>query len=318
MDDEEQAAFDGQRAVLHTLEREIGELGKKVSQSRPKDKWDKAAVLVSGLASVVAATVAGFVSCSVSAGAHKLQLAQLDLSEKQAKSAEKQRKADIDIAQAGADTSRRADANRYLDSIASATDANGRAALIGLVDVAIPDRQYFIQAACQYAKYDSVDVVRNRAMEVLSQYSEGRTCLESFVRTTKDEPARTFATTALKANKDVVRIRISNIDDIGRVELNGQHVLYTVLPNESGWVDITKGLRQGENKMTFTVINGPYGGWSFQFEISAGLKTYDSGLQGQQNSCPCDKPVMALDFTLTVAVDGTVALAGPNERKFPM
>lgn len=63
-----------------------------------------------------------------------------------------------------------------------------------------------------------------------------------------------------------IYIRIYNIDDIGKVYLNGNLLKKVNYGGDTGWVDITNKLIKGNNILKFTLYNSA-GGWTYGFMV---------------------------------------------------
>jgi hypothetical protein len=297
----------------------LAELNSHGSGPKKKDAWDKGAVVASALASVTAAVVAASVTYFVNRNAQDVQkeqnASQLALSKEQIKLANTQGAAQLAQAQAQAQLMRQNAAMEYLKVLGQTENGDRRAALLGAIDIAITDPSYFVPVACFYARSENSDAAKKAAFGVLSRCPNGRECVAEVGESSRGA-TKANATGALLSNQNGVRLRISHVDDIGEVRLNSQVVAQTTLPNETGWIDITKQLKKGENNLVFTLTNGIYGGWSFQLQLIAGRHNYDSGIRAK-NECPCNKPVLSLSFTISVADDGKIDLTAPVEQYFP-
>ncbi len=118
-------------------------------------------------------------------------------------------------------------------------------------------------------------------------------------------PSATFA-----MSPQLVQLRLSNVDDIGRAFVNGQQVSEIICSentctNDTGWIDVTNRMKPGRNIVIFNLDNGQYGGWRYRFQLSAAGKKYDSGIVGR-NACPCNAPVLKLEIEILVSKDGTI------------
>jgi TolB-like protein len=71
----------------------------------------------------------------------------------------------------------------------------------------------------------------------------------------------------LDLNKDVFFVRVYNTDDISTVAINGQLAVKTKYAEDSGFVDIMKFLKKGENTIRLTTVNLQIGGWTYGYQI---------------------------------------------------
>lgn len=62
-------------------------------------------------------------------------------------------------------------------------------------------------------------------------------------------------------------IHIFSVDDVAKAVINGKLIAQVNYLQESGWIDITQYLKEGDNKIELTDENGQYGGWTYGFEI---------------------------------------------------
>lgn len=116
--------------------------------------------------------------------------------------------------------------------------------------------------------------------------------------------------TTLAKPRQLVQLRLANVDDIGRAFVNGQQVSKIICSentctNDTGWIDVTKKMKPGRNTISFHLDNGKYGGWKYRFQLSAGNHKYDSGTVGR-DACPCNAPVLKLQMEVLVNNDGDV------------
>jgi hypothetical protein len=108
----------------------------------------------------------------------------------------------------------------------------------------------------------------------------------------------------------LVQLRLANIDDIGRAFVNDQQVSEIICSentctNDTGWIDVTKKIRPGMNRIRFNLENGKYGGWKYRFQLSAGQQKYDTGIVSR-DECPCNAPVLTLWIEVLVSNDGDI------------
>ena len=61
-------------------------------------------------------------------------------------------------------------------------------------------------------------------------------------------------------------LRIYNIDDEGSAYINGELIKIVGYRGDSGWLDITRHLKNGHNKIRFVLRNGPQG-WTYGFKL---------------------------------------------------
>lgn len=263
----------------------------KLSEQRRggKDRWDKASVVAQFLSGAVIAIIGLIISYYVS---HAQQ-----------------------------DITKRQQFSDYLKLIVDANkDDERRATLITSLDLAVPDHAFRI--AAYYVFVDKAPKVREAAIELLGKFAEvgpwRREAVEVLDRVVSGEvlPDRQLATVALKlpAVKEAL-VRISDIDDLGRLFVNGTKITEVRFANDSGWVDITPHLKFGENLVDFFLDNGPAGGWSGRLQVSAGAHQYDSTTLAR-DACPCNAPVFHIKVGVVVAEDRTIKKLVPRNVEY--
>lgn len=62
-------------------------------------------------------------------------------------------------------------------------------------------------------------------------------------------------------------IHIYNVDDLAKVNLNGHLIETMIFGQDSGWIEITGYLQEGNNTFELTDENGPEGGWAYGFDL---------------------------------------------------
>jgi TolB-like protein len=77
----------------------------------------------------------------------------------------------------------------------------------------------------------------------------------------------TPSTLEVNLNKDIFSIRVYNTDDISTVVINGRVASKTKYAEDSGFVDIMKFLKKGENIIELTTVNLQIGGWTYGYQI---------------------------------------------------
>jgi TolB-like protein len=77
----------------------------------------------------------------------------------------------------------------------------------------------------------------------------------------------TPSTLELDLNKDVFSVRVYNTDDASTVTINGRLAVKTKYAEDSGFVDIMKFLKKGENTVRLTTVNLQIGGWTYGYQI---------------------------------------------------
>jgi TolB-like protein len=77
----------------------------------------------------------------------------------------------------------------------------------------------------------------------------------------------TPSTLELNLNKDVFSVRVYNTDDTSTVAINGRLAVKTKYAEDSGFVDIKKFLKKGENTIRLTTVNLQVGGWTYGYQI---------------------------------------------------
>jgi len=165
-------------------------------------------------------------------------------------------------------------------------------------------------------KYDSDAMVFDKAIQVLNRLKrDGVNKLKQMSRA-EVMPEKQIAR-ALLGEPTRVWVRISGIDDWGDLSLNGKHVVPRLaFQQDSGWIDITKNLKAGDNFIEFIVSNGDSGGFGGRLQISAGLQQYDSGLY-LKRTCPCSKPAFKIYAHIKLHPDKYPQLLDMNFTQFP-
>jgi TolB-like protein len=77
----------------------------------------------------------------------------------------------------------------------------------------------------------------------------------------------TPSTLELDLKKDAFSIRVYNTDDASTVAINGRVAVKMKYAEDSGFVDIMKFLKKGENTIRLTTVNLQIGGWSYGYQI---------------------------------------------------
>jgi hypothetical protein len=77
----------------------------------------------------------------------------------------------------------------------------------------------------------------------------------------------TPSTLELDLNRDAFLVRVYNTDDISTVAVNGRPAVKTKYAEDSGFVDIVKFLKKGENTIQLTTVNLQIGGWTYGYQI---------------------------------------------------
>jgi hypothetical protein len=189
----------------------------------------------------------------------------------------------------------------YLKAIADAhSDDDKRARLVASAGLAIPDDAGII--AKYYAVKDQSDKVREAAIDVLAeQHEDGAlTTIASSGRLPDADHAKQKLGVVVKN----IRVRLSDIDDFGKVVVNGKEVL-NQSGHDSAWEDVTSAFHSGSNEVVFTLRNGPFGGFSRRFQLIAGCLVYDSGTL-RSNSCPRNAPAFEIRLQVQVSTMGQV------------
>jgi hypothetical protein len=233
---------------------------------KPKDRWDKADIVGRLIQGVLLALVG--ILITVTADRARLQLSD------------------------------RQQFGDYLKLIEEVADPQRRATLVESLDVAVP--AHALELARHYAVSDQSFEVRRAAIHTLGRDRglDGREQLERIAQSPQ-LPDRHLAMVELKRPIPDTWARVSEIDDIGHLSVNGAEVATVLFRNDSDWVDVTQHLKVGSNRVELVVENGSFGGWSGRLRISAGEQQYDSGVVAKENACPCEGPV----FKVVVLVD---------------
>jgi hypothetical protein len=83
-------------------------------------------------------------------------------------------------------------------------------------------------------------------------------------------------------------IHIYNVDDIAKVKVNGQLIATMSLRQDSGWIEITGYLLEGDNTIELTDENGPEAGWAYGFDLKRDDSIIWSDSCGTPGSPGCD------------------------------
>jgi hypothetical protein len=265
---------------IQKLHNAVDDLFKEV-RSKKRDKWDVAAMV----AQFASAVVLGLATFGVT------YYAQVHLGSINAQTAGAQ----LDIARQ----------NRTLDflkAIAEAhSDPDKRTALIAMSTLAVPDQVSLV--ARYYAVSDEADSVRAAAIKILGQ-QQARNDLQYIIDSSRF-PDADLARVQLGQAVKAIRVRVSQIDDLATVNVNGQELLRGTTAQDSGWQDIAGRFKPGKNEVVLKLANGPLGGYSIRFQLIAGGHSYDSGLIAK-DACPCNAPVLEIHLNVELAGDMTV------------
>jgi len=71
----------------------------------------------------------------------------------------------------------------------------------------------------------------------------------------------------LDLKRDVISVRVYNTDDVSTIAVNNRVAVKTKYAEDSGFVDITKFLKKGENTIQMTTVNLQVGGWTYGYQI---------------------------------------------------
>lgn len=101
-------------------------------------------------------------------------------------------------------------------------------------------------------------------------------------------------------------IHVYNVDDVANAYVNGKLVLTETLLQDSGWVEITKYLEKGKNKIEFSTENKLIG-WTYGYAIRQ-----DGSNIIFQDECGTvgTKGCMNNDFTLGNVYDNVITIIG--------
>jgi len=147
----------------------------------------------------------------------------------------------------------------------------------------------------------------------LARVPNGRATLETIAKGAR-EPDRSIAAGLLGVQGKTIIARLSQVDDSARLLVNGVQVLATA-NRDTGWVDISGALRPGENRLDFSLDNGPFGGWGARFQLSSGQHEFDEAWV--ENACPCNAKVLDVNVRVTVGAGGEiVSLAAGSPRYY--
>jgi hypothetical protein len=83
-------------------------------------------------------------------------------------------------------------------------------------------------------------------------------------------------------------IHIYNVDDNAKVKVNGQLIKTMSFEQDSGWIEITAYLIEGDNTIELTDENGPESGWAYGFELKRDDSNIWSDSCGIAGSIGCE------------------------------
>jgi hypothetical protein len=83
-------------------------------------------------------------------------------------------------------------------------------------------------------------------------------------------------------------IHTYNVDDIAMVKVNGQVIATIGLKQDSGLIEITGYLLEGDNTIELTGENGPEGGWAYGFDLKRDNSIIWSDSCGMADSLGCE------------------------------
>lgn len=257
------------------------DMGRRLeAEKKQKDPWDKAGIVAQFLSGVVVAVMGTLI-------AYNVDNVQNVLAEKQVKIAE------------------RAQFAEYLRLISEAYDDDERrSSLIRALDLAVPD--YRDQIAQHYAIRDPSAQVREAAIRVLASHDLGRKFLRSRLDETIAEEDRVAILTSLGREVPEVRVHMFEVDDLGKIKVNGREVAQVAYGNDSGWIDVTHLMQpSARNRIVGEISNSPYGGWSGHLQVSAAGKIVDPGRFGR-HSCPCNAVAGEIEVVVETDEKGRV------------
>lgn len=240
--------------------------------SEPKDGWDKAGVIGQWVSGVVIALMGVFVTV-------RLQSTQLQNASNQ----QRTQQAIEESAQV-----------REVIESASKVMGRERRRYVALLPTLTPKN--VVDIASQFLTDDDPGV-RSEAIRVLSSFPEGILRVKEFASQSADKSVATQVNARASEPSDLLA-RISEIDDLGVLKLNGRDVLKATFPNDSGWVDIRWALHDGVNNGEFAITNGPFGGWAGRIQISAGGSSIDR--KYGRDACPCNGQAFKVSISITV------------------
>jgi hypothetical protein len=249
---------------------------------KKKDEWDKASVV----AQFISGVLIGAMTIVVSLVGHVISKA---VSEAQLESAERKQTGDYVMEIAKADRHRRGELLGALDLSVRSADA-------------IPIALHYAVSARTGAPSTERSIY-DRSIEVLERLSlsaDNRPTLERVKRISPEPDAD--ITAGVLGDELHVRVRGSQIDDTATLTINGQPRLNLSFGQDSGWVDITPYLRDGDNHFVFKVFNDG-GGAGGRLEISAGTQQYDTSDVG---CYPSIEHSPAFLFSGKIRVEGNV------------
>jgi tetratricopeptide (TPR) repeat protein len=117
----------------------------------------------------------------------------------------------------------------------------------------------------------------------------------------------TPSTLQLTSSKDVLSIRLYNTDDISTATVNGRIVAKTKYAEDSGFIDLTKFLKNGENIIQLTTVNLQIGGWTYGYQIKKNnyvVWEAQDGVRGEWGAQNNDsKTGIVFDKKITVIVN---------------
>lgn len=297
---------ESERSNHHSSQTELRDLlydikGRMDRDKKEKDVWDKASVIAQFLSGVVVAVIGTVIAFNVDDAQRKIT--------------EKLGQAQVALAKRQVEIADRAQFAEYLRLISEAhSEDERRASLIGALDLAVPD--YKGQVAEHYVVRDTSSKVREAAIKVLASTSSGRKFLADRLSESIPEEDRVAIMRSLGREVPDVRVRLFEVDDLGKVLINGQELLQVSWGNDSGWVDVTKLMKPGtKNKIVGEIYNSPYGGWAGHLQVSAAGKIIDSGQIGR-HSCPCGAKAAEIEVSIETDRRGRVKSVAAHPPRY--
>ena len=162
------------------------------------------------------------------------------------------------------------------------------------------------------ANFEATNLLAAKAIDILGHLAQNPESRDELSAISKrgEKPDSEIAKGILR-QRSGVWIRESAMDDVGHLELRRGANVERVFPEvkilqDSGWFEITKDLRPGNNHLFFWVHNdgGPCSG---RLELSVGAQQYDTGKVYIAN-CRSGNEVIGVYIGLDVDTDGAVHL----------
>jgi hypothetical protein len=313
------------------------------SPDKPKDFWDKAAVVGQLISGIAIALVGYFVTTSLDHGqirnAKTISDAQIasaaSLQERQnqltASTTSAQLKFQKFAQDASLDATNRQIVGDYFSKFATTIAPEQRAEFMDVLDVELGPR-YSVPLAVRLLKARQVRdeicqgrlrhssatdkakdndlVVRRAATDLLERLKvKGRQQLLEISRA-GFQPDAGIADAFLERGP-TVQFKVSDVDDFVDIFVNNKQIATYQFGQESGWVDISSNLtREKANSFFVQVRNSPYEGTGVRVQMKIGEYQYDRFIR--RNDWTGEGPAFFIGISIPVDSKGRASYGGDN------